>query len=61
MWRSVSQLVLSFFWTSLKDIQTRVENINTDEDPSGWRPYHAFIDILREKYTKNEGLQGNFG
>lgn len=44
----------------MKDVQKRTENVNTDEDPSGWRPYYTFIDSLREKYAKNEGLQGNF-
>ncbi|KAF3785962.1 Sister-chromatid cohesion protein 3 [Nymphaea thermarum] len=57
----VPKLPVSDIMDILKDIQTRVEDINTDEDPSGWRPYHAFIDILREKYTKNEGLQGEEG
>ncbi|GMH27785.1 hypothetical protein Nepgr_029628 [Nepenthes gracilis] len=42
----------------LKDIQGRTENINTDEDPSGWRPYVAFVDALHEKYAKNEGFAG---
>lgn len=32
--------------------------MNTDEDPSGWRPYYTFVDHLREKYAKNEVLQG---
>ncbi|EEF41668.1 sister-chromatid cohesion protein 3 isoform X2 [Ricinus communis] len=40
----------------LKDVQSRTENVNTDEDPSGWRPYFTFVDNLREKYAKNEGL-----
>jgi cohesin complex subunit SA-1/2 len=47
------------FTNSLKDVQSRTENINTDEDPSGWRPYHTFVDSLREKYVKNEGLPGS--
>lgn len=42
----------------LKDVERRTQNVNTDEDPSGWRPYYAFIDTLHEKYAKNEGLQG---
>lgn len=42
----------------MKDVQRRTENVNTDEDPSGWRPYYTFIDNLREKYAKNEGFQG---
>ncbi|KAL5793037.1 hypothetical protein ACOSP7_001631 [Xanthoceras sorbifolium] len=41
----------------LKDVQKRTENINTDEDPSGWRPYNTFVESLREKYAKNEGIQ----
>ena len=44
---------------SIKDVQKRTENVNTDEDPSGWRPYYTFIDTLCEKYAKNEGLPGN--
>ena len=43
---------------SVKDVQNRTENVNTDEDSSGWRPYYTFIDSLREKCAKNEGLQG---
>uniref|UniRef100_A0A2N9GJR5 SCD domain-containing protein n=1 Tax=Fagus sylvatica TaxID=28930 RepID=A0A2N9GJR5_FAGSY len=41
----------------VKDVQKRTENVNTDEDPSGWRPYYTFVDSLREKYAKNEGFQ----
>ncbi|XP_043711657.1 sister-chromatid cohesion protein 3 [Telopea speciosissima] len=41
----------------LKDVQKRTENVNTDEDPSGWRPYYTFVDTLHEKYAKNEGFQ----
>ncbi|XP_050237428.1 sister-chromatid cohesion protein 3 [Mercurialis annua] len=40
----------------LTDVQSRTENVNTDEDPSGWRPYFTFVDSLQEKYAKNEGL-----
>lgn len=43
---------------SLKDVEKRTENVNMDEDPSGWRPYHIFVDTVREKYAKDEGLQG---
>lgn len=43
---------------SLKDVQKRTENINTDEDPIGWCPYNSFVDFLRDKYAKNEGYQG---
>lgn len=45
---------------SMKDVQKRVENVNTEENPSGWRPYYTFVESLREKYAKNEGFQGNF-
>lgn len=44
---------------SMKDVQKRTENVNTEENPSGWRPYYTFIDSLREKYAKNEGFQGS--
>ncbi|KAK9139477.1 hypothetical protein Scep_009158 [Stephania cephalantha] len=43
----------------LKEVQKRTENVNTDEDPSGWRPYYTFLDHLREKYAKNEALQAD--
>lgn len=39
-------------------MQGRAGNINTDEDPSGWRPYFSFLEILQEKYAKNEGFAG---
>ncbi|KAJ1392728.1 Stromalin conservative domain [Sesbania bispinosa] len=41
----------------MKDVQKRTENVNTEENPSGWRPYYTFIDSLRDKYAKNEGFQ----
>nr|XP_016464325.1 PREDICTED: sister-chromatid cohesion protein 3 isoform X2 [Nicotiana tabacum] len=41
----------------LKDVEKRTENVNMDEDPSGWRPYHIFVDTVCEKYAKDEGLQ----
>ncbi|KAI3873484.1 hypothetical protein MKW98_008136 [Papaver atlanticum] len=41
----------------IKDVQKRTGNVNTDEDPSGWRPYVSFVDHLREKYAKNAGLK----
>ncbi|XVF32673.1 hypothetical protein REPUB_Repub17cG0102900 [Reevesia pubescens] len=41
----------------LKDVQKRTENVNTDEDPSGWHPYKSFYDSLHEKCAKNEGIQ----
>jgi hypothetical protein len=51
-------LIWMFYTCRLKDVEKRIENLNTDEDPSGWRPYYAFVDALHAKYTKNEGLQG---
>nr|XP_011458653.1 PREDICTED: sister-chromatid cohesion protein 3 isoform X2 [Fragaria vesca subsp. vesca] len=36
------------------NIQKRTENVNMDEDPSGWRPYHTFVQTLREKFAKIE-------
>ncbi|KAM7521536.1 hypothetical protein LguiA_011438 [Lonicera macranthoides] len=44
----------------LKNVQKRTENVNTEEDPSGWRPYYSFVDGLKEKCAKNEGLQEYF-
>lgn len=41
----------------LKDVQKRTENVDTDINPSGWRPYYTFKDSLQEKYSKNEDLQ----
>ncbi|WOL10689.1 hypothetical protein Cni_G19448 [Canna indica] len=40
----------------LKDVQKRSENVNMDEDPSGWRPYSEFVKYL-QKCAKND-LQG---
>ncbi|XP_019444130.1 PREDICTED: sister-chromatid cohesion protein 3-like isoform X3 [Lupinus angustifolius] len=37
----------------MDDVQKRTENVNTEEDPSGWRPYHTFISLL-EKYVNND-------
>lgn len=39
----------------IKDVQKKVNGINTDEDPSSWRPYFTFMEYLQEKYTRNEG------
>ncbi|XAR61268.1 hypothetical protein NMG60_11034916 [Bertholletia excelsa] len=41
----------------LKDVQKQTENVNMEVDPSGWRPYHTFLDSLHEKCAKNEGIQ----
>lgn len=43
----------------MKDVQKRTENVNQEENPSGWRPYNTFVQSLREKYAKNEGFQGS--
>ncbi|GAB4829713.1 peptidyl-prolyl cis-trans isomerase precursor [Ancistrocladus abbreviatus] len=51
-----SKLPATDIFDVLKDIQGRTENINTDEDPSGWRPYFEFVNFMHEKYAKNEGL-----
>ncbi|XP_038682108.1 sister-chromatid cohesion protein 3 isoform X2 [Tripterygium wilfordii] len=53
----VSKLASPDVLDILKDVEKRAENVNTDEDPSGWRPYHVFVDTIHEKYAKNEGLQ----
>ncbi|XP_021761058.1 sister-chromatid cohesion protein 3-like [Chenopodium quinoa] len=42
----------------LRNIQGRTENIKTDEDPSGWRPYHQFVETLQEKCAKMESFAG---
>ncbi|KAL2345358.1 hypothetical protein Fmac_006643 [Flemingia macrophylla] len=41
----------------MKDVQQRKGNVNTEENPSGWRPYYTFITSLEEKFAKNEGFQ----
>lgn len=59
----MGKLMFFFFFfkiaISLKDVQKRTENVDTDIDPSGWRPFYTFKDSLQEKYSKNEDLQGN--
>ncbi|XP_021279482.1 sister-chromatid cohesion protein 3 [Herrania umbratica] len=52
-----SRLSLPDIRDILKDVQKRTEYVNTDEDPSGWRPYNTFYDSLQEKCAKNEGIQ----
>ncbi|KNA23818.1 hypothetical protein SOVF_021720 [Spinacia oleracea] len=42
----------------LRNIEGRTENINTDEDPSGWRPYHLFVETLQDKCAKVESFAG---
>ncbi|CAN1851747.1 Sister-chromatid cohesion protein 3, partial [Linum perenne] len=53
----VSKLPVSDILEIFKDVEHRTENVNTDEDPSGWRPYDTFVNSLQEKYAKNEGFQ----
>ncbi|KFK37551.1 hypothetical protein AALP_AA4G271400 [Arabis alpina] len=40
-----------------KDVQGRIVHVNTDEDPSGWRPCFTFLETLEEKCLKSEDLQ----
>ncbi|KAI4301329.1 hypothetical protein L6164_034617 [Bauhinia variegata] len=53
----VSKLPAADVLEFMKDVERRTENVNTEEDPSGWRPYYKFIESLKEKYAKNEGFQ----
>ncbi|XP_068663585.1 LOW QUALITY PROTEIN: sister-chromatid cohesion protein 3 [Aristolochia californica] len=52
----VSKLPTSDVIDILKDVEQRSEDYNTDEDPSGWRPYYTFVNHLQEKYSKNDAL-----
>ncbi|KAJ7564848.1 hypothetical protein O6H91_02G036400 [Diphasiastrum complanatum] len=38
----------------LEKVQTQVRGIDTDQDPSGWRPYFTFVDSLQEKLSRVE-------
>ncbi|XP_071717100.1 sister-chromatid cohesion protein 3-like [Rutidosis leptorrhynchoides] len=49
-----SKLLKSDIIDILKNVQDRTANVNTDEDPSGWRPYMTFVDKLREKSLKHD-------
>ncbi|KAI0518714.1 hypothetical protein KFK09_006150 [Dendrobium nobile] len=53
----VSKLAASDILDILKDVKRRAENVNSYENPSGWRPYHTFIEHLHERYAKNEAMQ----
>ncbi|KAG5044013.1 hypothetical protein JHK87_007928 [Glycine soja] len=53
----VSKLTAPDLSDITKDVQQRTTNVNTDENPSGWRPYKVFIANLLEKCAKNEGFQ----
>ncbi|CAM6081880.1 unnamed protein product [Calypogeia fissa] len=39
----------------LADIVPRVKGIDTDQDPSGWRPFFNFVEILNEKSARQDG------
>ncbi|WOL18859.1 sister-chromatid cohesion protein 3 [Canna indica] len=49
----VPKLPTSDILEILKDVQKRSENVNMDEDPSGWRPYSVFVEYL-QKCAKND-------
>ncbi|KAI3805956.1 hypothetical protein L1987_21844 [Smallanthus sonchifolius] len=49
-----SKLFKNDIFGMLKYLQDLTSNVNTDEDPSGWRPYLTFVESLREKSSKNE-------
>ncbi|KAL8262154.1 hypothetical protein R6Q59_026203 [Mikania micrantha] len=49
-----SKLLKNDILSILNDLQNLTRNVNTNEDPSGWRPYLMFIESLREKSLKNE-------
>uniref|UniRef100_A0A1J3CPT7 Sister-chromatid cohesion protein 3 n=1 Tax=Noccaea caerulescens TaxID=107243 RepID=A0A1J3CPT7_NOCCA len=40
-----------------REVQGRIVHVNTDEDPSGWRPCFTFLETLEEKCLKTEDLQ----
>ncbi|XP_052211559.1 sister-chromatid cohesion protein 3 [Diospyros lotus] len=53
----VSRLPMPDILEILKDVKKRTENVDTEVDPSGWRPYYTFLDNLNEKYARNEVFQ----
>eukprot|EP00252_Welwitschia_mirabilis_P020326 TRINITY_DN4955_c0_g2_i1.p1 TRINITY_DN4955_c0_g2~~TRINITY_DN4955_c0_g2_i1.p1 ORF type:complete len:753 (-),score=175.27 TRINITY_DN4955_c0_g2_i1:264-2498(-) len=52
------QLPASDIQEIITDVRKKAEGINTDEDPSGWRPYFIFIDSLQEKCPGDESNYG---
>lgn len=48
----VSRLPTSDIVEILKETEKKSENVDTDADPSGWRPYFTFVGTLHEKYAK---------
>ncbi|KZV32380.1 sister-chromatid cohesion protein 3 [Dorcoceras hygrometricum] len=57
MLQFISKLPAPDILDIMRGVERRTENVNTDEDPSGWRPYFTFLDNLREKYAKTEGVK----
>lgn len=53
----ISKLPASDILDVMRGVERRTESVNTDEDPSGWRPYFIFLDNLREKYARNDGVK----
>ncbi|KAK4482229.1 hypothetical protein RD792_009375 [Penstemon davidsonii] len=53
----VSKLPATDILDVMREVERRTENVMTDEDPSGWRPYYMFLNTLREKHVKNEGVK----
>lgn len=53
----ISKLPASDILDLMRGVERRTESVNTDEDPSGWRPYFIFLDNLREKYARNDGVK----
>jgi hypothetical protein len=49
----------------IKDIVTklekRMEGIDVDADPSGWKPYFSFVEALREKINRAEPIEKESG
>ncbi|KAI4341717.1 hypothetical protein MLD38_026407 [Melastoma candidum] len=52
----VSRLPVPDILEIVKNVRTKTKNVNTDEDPSGWRPYFSFLETLQEKYNSTEGI-----
>ncbi|XP_073063381.1 sister-chromatid cohesion protein 3-like [Primulina eburnea] len=53
----ISKLPVPDVLDVMRGVERRTENVNMDEDPSGWRPYLTFLDNLREKYVRNEAVK----
>lgn len=51
----------------MKELESRVEGVDLDEDPSSWRPFVRVLDHLKEKVAKldpsvanREGLKATY-